>query len=49
MINLTLLIGNICYLIFVFVRYIHKLEIKNTLVRLFYGIAFLMTVMYTVF
>ena len=34
---------------YVFVRYIHTLKIKNKVVRLFYGIAFVMTIMYIIF
>ena len=48
-INLTLLIGNLSYMTYVFVRYIHRLKIKNKIVRLFYGIAFIMTTMYIIF
>ena len=34
---------------FVFIKYIHGLRIKNKMVRLFYLLAFCMTIMYMVF
>ena len=47
--NLIALTGNLVYMTYVFVRYIHGLQIKNKMVRSFYALAFCMTVLYSIF
>ena len=41
--------GNLAYMAFVYMKYIHALGIKNKMVRLFYFLAFFMTVSYMIF
>ena len=48
-VNLIALMGNVAYMTFVFIKYIHGLKIKNKMVRLFYFLAFCMTIMYMIF
>ena len=48
-VNLLFLTGNLICMVYVFFRYIHGLHIKNKMVRLFYFLAFCMTIMYMIF
>ena len=48
-VNLLALTVNLILMVYVFSRYIYGLSIKNKMVRLFYFLAFCMTIMYMIF